>query len=178
MGGMPLSQRAMLLALATVVLTATSLAAGEFRGRRAVPTPSAPPPSASGGEIHSTTTARTVQVDPRIVRQAVEDIYATYTYDNARLRDLFDEVLHDRDRVLDNIATRIPRDAKLSVLGLEAIHTLEQREGRLPAKGGHYRESRVAVLVRGQIEFSDPVAGFVRRRGVSELILKVYERIP
>ncbi len=163
------------LALMAVVGGAGITWSAEFRGRRGIRSPSAP---STGAPVRPAAPGDLVPVDPRIVRKAVEDLYATYTFDNGRLRAFLEQVFHDRDRVLDNIATRIPRDAKLTVLGLEAIQTLEQTEGRLPTSADRFRESRVAVLVRGQIEFSDPVVGFVRRRGVSEFILKVYERVP
>ncbi len=165
------------IALATMVVVGAANVAwsAEFRGRRAIANPSTP---STGALARPAPPADLVPVDPRIVRKAVEDLYATYTFDNGRMQAFLKQVFHDRDRVLENIATRIPRDAKLTVLGLEAIQTLEQTEGRLPTSADRFRESRVAVLVRGQIEFSDPVVGFVRRRGVSEFILNVYERIP
>lgn len=146
--------------------------ATEFRSRRAIATPPA------AGVARPAPQGNFKPVDPRIVRAAVEKIYATYTYNNGKLQDFFDSTFNDRSRVMDNIATQIPRDAKLRVLGLESIQTLEQTEGRIPTRVDRFRESRVAVVVRGQIEFHEPQLGFVRRVGTSEFILKVYERIP
>jgi hypothetical protein len=68
----------------------------------------------------------------------------------------------------------LPRDAKLRVLGIESIQTLEQTIDVTP-DDQQTRISVVTATVRSQLEFDDPVSGFTRLDGTNEFLLRIKE---
>lgn len=79
----------------------------------------------------------------------------------------------DKSRLLDAVDTRVPRDATLRLQSIQGVQTLQQYIQ--PGENGNRGKqiSIVSVTARTQLEFNDPVAGFVRRAGLNEFILKV-----
>lgn len=85
----------------------------------------------------------------------------------------------DRQRFLDAIQSRVPRDARVRILAIESVQPLEQTNDldrrdvlRLLVN------TRVSAVVRTQIEYNDPRAGFQRVEGVNEFILQLRQVIP
>lgn len=74
-----------------------------------------------------------------------------------------------RDRLLDTIAEAVPRDARLTVLAVQSVSTLSQyaQDGKVV--------STVSAVVRSQVEFNDPTAGFRRLEGSGEWYFRVEE---
>ncbi len=77
--------------------------------------------------------------------------------------------------LLDALDTKVPRDARLRVLAIDSIHTLEQSTSPGGAGRKPVRKSLVAVIVRTALEFNDPLEGFQRRDGENEYIFEVQE---
>jgi len=84
---------------------------------------------------------------------------------------------YDRTRLLDLVNTEIPRDARLRVLSLQNVRTLQQYE--LPAANSESpaKVSIVSATARTQLEFNSPT-GLVRLPGTNEFILKVTQPAP
>jgi len=111
-------------------------------------------------------------VSASAVDQAVRQVAAAWN--TPSLRQLLADNFFDKDRLLDAL-NRVPRDAKLRVLAVEGINTLAQWiEKRRDGAGEEY-VSRVSAIVRTQVEFTDPRAGFQRLDGTNELVLVVRE---
>jgi hypothetical protein len=112
-------------------------------------------------------------VPPELVRAAVEKLVKAWNTPD--LAPLLSERFPDKARLLDTLASQVPRDARLNLLAIQGIQVLEQRAS--PAANGIEQEvvSRVSVTFRTQVEYNDPASGFQRREGVNEAILLVRE---
>ena len=82
----------------------------------------------------------------------------------------------DKSRLLTNLSTSVPRDAKLRVLSVQGAQVLAQYLER--GSGGPELVSRVSVTVRTEVEYNDPQAGFRRLDGTNELVLRITEPAP
>lgn len=101
------------------------------------------------------------------VEQAVQAV--ARAWNSGELDPLLADSFVNKSRLLDTIAEVVPRDARLTILGIQAVSTLEQ-----------YRQedkvvSRVSAVVRSQIEFNDPITGFQRLEGTGEWYFQVEE---
>ncbi len=109
------------------------------------------------------------------VEAAIRRVFDTYSnMSPGQLEAVLAESFFDRDRLVDNLTEALPRDAKLRVLGIESIQTLEQTIDVAP-DGRQTRISVVSVTVRSQFEFNDPVSGFIRLDGTNEYLLRIKE---
>lgn len=144
----------------------------EFRRANPLPTPELLQRGAAGAAA----LARTVEPVSRArVEAAIRRVFDTYTnMSPGRLEAVLAESFFDRDRLVDNLTEALPRDAKLRVLGVESIQTLEQTIDVAP-DGRQTRISVVSVTVRSQFEFNDPVSGFTRLDGTNEYLLRIKE---
>ncbi len=105
------------------------------------------------------------------VESAVEQI--TTAWNTPRLEPLLAESFYDKQRLMDSLGTLVPRDAKLRVLGIQGVKTLNQYV-QADARGEQL-VSRVSVTLRTQVEFNDPRDGFRRLEGDNEVVLRVFE---
>ena len=136
--------------------------------------PIARPPAAGTPQVRAPLAAGALRpVSPETVRAAIERLVKAWNTPD--LEPLLSERFPDKARLLDALAAKVPRDARLNLLAIQAIQVLEQRE--VARAGGGEREivSRVSVTFRTQVEFNDPSSGFQRREGVNEAILTVRE---
>ena len=142
----------------------------EFRRANPLPTPELLQRGAAGA------VARIIEPVSRArVEAAIRRVFDTYTnMSPGRLETVLAESFFDRDRLVDNLTEALPRDARLRVLGIEAIQTLEQTIDVAP-DGRQTRISVVSVTVRSQFEFNDPVSGFTRLDGTNEYLLRIKE---
>lgn len=91
---------------------------------------------------------------------------------SATLSDQF----YDKSRLLDVIDTGVPRDAKLRIQSIQGIQTLQQYQ--MPAENDRKNLiSIVSATARTQLEFNTS-AGFQRRIGTNEFILKITQPAP
>ena len=154
------------LAAAVVLLLAGAVVAvavaREFRSFVAIPVP---------GEtaLEGSAVAALQPVDRALVEQAVYALAEAWNGGN--LDPLLGESFTDRQRLLDLLAELVPRDARLTVLGIEGVSTLEQRVAERPE--GSVLLSTVSAVVRTQVEFTDPLAGYLRLEGRNELYFEV-----
>lgn len=83
---------------------------------------------------------------------------------------LLGPALHDRQRLLDALVTKVPRDARLRILGVQSIQVLGP--AKRPARDGRGEVvvTRVAVMLRTQVEYNDPATGFQRLEGLNEAV--------
>lgn len=142
----------------------------EFRRANPLPRPELLQRGAAGA------VARIIEPVSRArVEAAIRRVFDTYTnMSPGRLEAVLAESFFDRDRLVDNLTEALPRDARLRVLGIEAIQTLEQTIDVAP-DGRQTRISVVSVTVRSQFEFNDPVSGFTRLDGTNEYLLRIKE---
>ena len=110
-------------------------------------------------------------VSPQTVDTAVRQLAAAWN--TPALRPLLERSFLDKERLLDALR-RVPRDARLRVLAIEGIRTLEQWIENRDGAGEEY-VSRVAATVRTQVEFNDTRGGLQRLEGTNELVLLVRE---
>ena len=87
------------------------------------------------------------------------------------------ETFYDKTRLTDTIDAVVPRDAKLSVLGVQGVQTLSQHVVSDPSGLFDTYISRVSATVRTQVEWNDPRSGFQRRDGTNEIILRITQRV-
>ena len=158
-----------------VCFSVTGLMAQESRQLNRIPTPStamqlAPSALPPGARRASTTHP----VSPRTVETAVRQIASAWN--TTALRPLLERNFLNRERLLEALR-RVPRDAKLRVLAIEGIRTLEQWIENREGAGEEY-VSRVSATVRTQVEFNDPRGGLQRLDGTNELVLLVREPLP
>ncbi len=159
------------LALASMALTLLPMHADAdgFRRRLAVPSEKALPQGAERVE-------RLQPLPRELIERAVRQFFAAYSNDRARMNEMLGDI-YDRERILDGLGTRIPPDAKLRVMGVEAVQIVQQYIETDAGSGQRVRVSRVAVTVRGELTYNSRQYGFVRREGRSEYLLYVNQLV-
>jgi len=78
---------------------------------------------------------------------------------------------YDKFRLADAMNSKVPRDARLEVLSIQATQTLSQKTADSPS--GELLLSIVSATVRTQLTFNDPVNGYQRREGTNEYIMRI-----
>jgi hypothetical protein len=150
---------ALLLLLAILSVAALQAQARGFRSIQPIARPGPVPAGA--------TPVTAVQpIDRALVERAVHDVASAWN--SGELSGLLADDFASRSRLLDTVAEVVPHDATLTILGIQAVSTLEQyrqADGR--------RISTVSAVVRSQIEYNDPVAGFQRREGTGTWFFRV-----
>lgn len=141
--------------------------AQEVRQFKRIATPLAAPSLPSGARA----VANARPVSRAKVESAVQQIAASWN--TPRLESLLAENFYDKRRLMDSLGTLVPRDAKLRVLGIQGVKTLNQYVQA--GTRGEQLVSRVSVTLRTQVEFNDPRGGFQRLEGDNEVILLVFE---
>ncbi|MGE0254265.1 MAG: hypothetical protein AB7N54_08175 [Alphaproteobacteria bacterium] len=166
----PSPSRAIVLAAA---LTATTVATflptpgttAEFRRRLAIPAPTELAPGARP-------VATPQPVDRKIIAASVEQIFAAFSDGGRGIDRLLADDFANRQRFIDDIGVRVPRDARLRVIAVQSVRTMEQVEATR-ADGRPVRISRVVATVRSQLEYNDPTTGFRRLEGVADYIFRI-----
>lgn len=144
--------------------------AAEFRSRLTIRTPAAP---VEGG----VKVKRIQPVDRRVIEEIVRKLFESYGFDSRATGDMLDVSFPDRSRLLITMNERVPRDAKLRVLGIQSLRTLDQVLQTDSGTGKTARTSTVTVTVRSQLEFNDGAIGFQRLEGKVEYLLRVVEEM-
>ena len=134
------------------------------------------PATGQGGAARKVGTGKIVlPVDQRAVRKAVYAI--AKAWNGRRLAPYLNRRrFYDKRRLLDAIARHVPRNAKLRILSVGAITTLNQKAENRGAKGT-YRVSTVEATVSLQVEFIQPQVGFRRLRGRNIWTFAVEQRV-
>jgi hypothetical protein len=112
-----------------------------------------------------------------VPREKVEAAVAKVTaaWNTPELERVLAQDFYDRTRLLDNLASKAPRDARLRVVGIQGVQLLDQYIRPATAQNP-YRAmvSQLSVTVRTQIEFND-ATGFQRLDGTNEFIIDLTE---
>ena len=117
--------------------------------------------------------SRIEPVNRKIVEGAVKKLMEAWN-GNA-LEKMLGKEFYDKSRLDDAMDDKVPRDAKLRVLSIQGVQTLNQYiEDRDEKKS---RVSTVSVTVRTQLEFNDPENGFQRREGTNEYVFRIKQRV-
>jgi hypothetical protein len=153
------------IALAILATAACAASAQEFRAINPIRAPRAPLPPL----------AERVVPQKSVPREKVEEAVATIAaaWNTPTLARHLSKNFYDRDRLLDNLASQAPRDARLRVMGIQGMQVLDQYIVPKPA-GPRTMVSQVSVTVRTQVEYND-ASGFQRLDGTNELIIEISE---
>lgn len=157
--------------MAFLALSTDHVFSQEFRALRPIATPETAPLPAGAQPVDGAF----VPVDRRAVEEATRDLLAKWN--TPEFGDALAETFFDRTRLQDALDTAVPRDARLGLLSVQGVQTLDQQV--VPDPTGLPIDtvvSTVSATVRLQAEFNDPSRGFQRREGVNELILRVTQR--
>lgn len=101
------------------------------------------------------------------VEQAVRDV--ARAWNSGQLSELLANDMQDAGRLRDTLAEVLPRDARLTVLSVQGVSTLDQY------LQGDKRMSTVLAVVRTQVEFNDPRVGYKRLEGLNQWTFRVEE---
>ncbi|MBN8531274.1 MAG: hypothetical protein J0L97_05375 [Alphaproteobacteria bacterium] len=146
------------LTILAALLLASSAYAQEFRAMNRIASPGKAPEGAVALDE--------VQAVPRaVVEKGVQELMASWN--TGQLEKHLAENFYDKSRLDDAISTNMPRDAKLTVLGIQGQQTLQQ------FKKDNATISRVSVTVRTRLEYNDPARGRRSFEGTNEYILRV-----
>lgn len=111
-----------------------------------------------------------------IVDQAVEKLMESWG--TPQMQDYLSKNFFDKDRLSDVIDTLVPRDALVRILSVQGIQTVQQWEEPAPDDPSEMiRVSRVSVVVRTQLEFTNPDGVLETKPGTTEYILKFKQRV-
>lgn len=159
------------LALLLVLGISASPSAGEeFRVVKPIATPKVSAPLPAGAKR----VKERKPVDLQKLADAIKDIMASWN--TPKLASKLSDTFYDKSRLLDALNTKVPRDARLSILSIQGIQILDQYVTPGQSGAPDTYVSTVSATVRTQIEFNDPVNGFQRIEGTNEYILKVTHR--
>lgn len=114
-------------------------------------------------------------VDRQLVVKALHSI--ARAWNTGALGPLLADDFTNGSRLLDTLAEVVPRDARLRILSVRSVSTLDQYR-QLERDSGKMRQvSTVSAIVDTQIEFNDPDQGFQRLDGTSEYVLRITEPV-
>ena len=90
-------------------------------------------------------------------------------WNGGQLSELLASDMEGGSRLQDTLAEVLPRDARLTVLSVQGVSTIDQylQDGK--------RYSTVLAVVRTQVEFNDPRVGYQRLEGLNEWYFRVEE---
>jgi hypothetical protein len=154
-----------------VTCTVSSVQARQFRNISPIVTPDYQQANLPSGAVNISEprAIKRSEIEPRL-RELIAK------WNTPQMPEMLAEQFYDKDRLMDSIGTKVPRDATMRVQSVQAIQTLQQY--RTPASTGvAAREvSLVSAIVKTQIEFNGPT-GLVRLPGTSEFTLEVIKYI-
>lgn len=103
------------------------------------------------------------------IAKALKVLFANYQSPSIVGKFLSDD-FYDKERLLQNLTYKVPRDARVRITSLRDFQILDQHQE------GDRVVSRVSVTATTQIEFNDPQKGFRKIEGENEYILEVYQK--
>ncbi len=157
-----------LLLVSLVLLNANLAHASEFRTLRPIPTPIK---GMSKGEIK---VKNLPPVSNEAIKAGLNSLLASWN--TPRMEKFLAQEFYDRSRLLDAMQTFPAKDARLRLLSIKDVQVMNQKV--FPVDKEHVtRVSIVSVSALTQIEFEDPVKGFVKLKGENEYLLRVKEHI-
>lgn len=112
------------------------------------------------------------RVKASIVRAAVQQI--AHAWNTGQLSPMLSrEKFFNKDRLLDALSVVVPSNAKLRVVSVGGVTTLQQY---FEPRGGRKRQVNiVSAVVNTQLEFHDANNGFVKLAGRNEFVLEIVQ---
>ena len=110
--------------------------------------------------------------DRQRIQQALEQVLVAWN--SGSLQHYLATDFYDGHRLSQNLAQRIPQDAKLKLMQLEGYQLLKD-EMVTTRNQEHARAWLASVDAVTQIEFNDPLAGFVQLRGKQRFTLRLFD---
>lgn len=118
-----------------------------------------------------------IQAVPReVIAPALKDLLVKWNAPG--MSDTLTDGFFDKNRLLDTMSSSVPRDAKLSVLAVRGIQTVQQYITPADDGGRGTLVSLVTVTVQTQVEFNSPTSGYTRLPGTNEFLLEVTTAAP
>lgn len=93
-------------------------------------------------------------------------------WNTPQMSETLSDQFYDKDRLIDAIGIKVPKDAVMRVQSVQAIQTLQQYRSPASYGAGGKEVSLVSAIVKTQIEFNGPT-GLVRLPSTSEFTLEV-----
>ncbi len=155
-------QRLTLLLTLLFVTAVCGAQAGEFRAFKPIPAPGAAPKGAKP-------VAELEPIDPARAGEAAGEVFNAWN--NGSLEKHLANDFYDKSRLLDAMDEKVPRDARVRVMSVRGVQTLQQYQR------GNEIISTISVTANTQIEFNDAQRGFRRLEGVNEYILRITEEV-
>jgi len=112
-------------------------------------------------------------VSRNVAETAMEKVVAAWN--GNRIDSVLSDSFFDKSRLADSMNAKVPRDARLSVLAIQAVQTLGQRVESGPR--GKVLVSTISITAKTQLTFNDPTNGYQRREGTNEYIVRVKQRL-
>jgi hypothetical protein len=153
----------------TIIMVTVNLEGQEHRRIQPIATP-------AGVQTPMIAGARQVKDIKPIDRQTVEGamLSVAESWNMPGMAQKLTSTFYEKDRLMDTMAAIVPTDAKLRLISIGSYSILRQEI--LPDPGGDLLISRVSVIARTQVEYSDAHSGFQRREGEQEYTIKVTQR--
>jgi hypothetical protein len=154
------------LAALALALGAAASAAQESRGINPI---ARPQPASAPRAVLSNAPSGSIPVNPPLpvararVEAAVNQIAAAWG--ERKLDGVLGNRFSDRQRLIDALETRVPRDAKLRVVSIQGWQVLEQY--RLSG----FLVSKLRVTVSTQTEFNDAARGYQVQPGTNDYVI-------
>lgn len=155
-----------------ILLISISLSlAQEFRSLKAIPTPA---PKKTHFRISKRRPGYFQPVSEKVVRKSLETILSSWN--TAQMSSYLSDDFYDKDRLMDSISRLPCKNARLRLMAIQEIQTLDQHI--VPLDENYFvRISTVSVIAKTQLEYNDPAKGFQNIEGINEYILKIRELI-
>lgn len=115
-------------------------------------------------------------VSSKALVRAVEQLMASWS--TPQLQEMISDRFYDKDRLLDNIAAFVPRDARVRILAIQSSDTVLQYI--LPSPDDPNvatRVSKVVVVVNTAVEFTDENGQFQSLEGVNEYTFEIEQEL-
>ncbi|MCF6281276.1 MAG: hypothetical protein L3J28_03550 [Candidatus Polarisedimenticolaceae bacterium] len=112
-------------------------------------------------------------VDRATIEKSIRKIVASWN--GPDLAKYLAKNFQDKHLLLTTIQRSVPMDAKLRLISVHGISTLEQNNSLHPTTHARQRRSVVIATVDLQLEFNDPFKGLVKLPHSSQFYLQVVE---
>jgi len=157
--------------LCVLALALAPLAAQAQSFRQIVPIFAPDPQAREAIRLRGAASSGLKQIPREVVEEAVRRIYTAYN--TPEFRQYLSERFYDPERLLDAVNEKVPREARLRLISVNSAQTVSQQQVK-DEQGKLVSESLVLVVAKAQLEFTT-AAGFQRREGESELVLRFRE---
>ncbi len=154
--------------LMSLMIISSMAFAGEFRTIKPIPTPVMIPKGAKPTGVE--------EIAPQKATSYMKEILNSWN--NKKLSQHIAPDFYNKSRLLDAMTdpNKVPPDAKIRLISIKSIQTLNQYERPLSNGAGKEIIRTLSVTADSQIELNDPSRGFRKLEGTNEYIIRVIEQ--